>query len=159
MISQRLAKRLCSKCKVSFREVLTDPGRFKRYSSSDAREQAAIRRRLAEGHDRWDAICNLSKTYLAGDGCPDCKNRGEYGRVALAEVIKTNDEMMRLLRDGHRTKAINYWRANGGMTIQEAAIQRINEGLISPFAAEEAIGILSITAVASLSNPDVEVSE
>lgn len=123
LICQRLLKVLCNSCKIPLAQVLeTLPAedRYRVMSSS----------------------VDMSAAYVCGPGCPECKNTGTWGRTCAAEVVVPDMTLMRLLRKGEREEAIEYWRAGGGVSMLESAIEKINEGICDPFEAEHEVGPL-----------------
>jgi len=121
---QRLLKVLCPHCKVALSSVL------ERY---DERE---LQRVLTE--------LRLDNIHVQGNGCPHCKETGTIGRTVVAEIITTDERMMQFIRNRDRTGAIEYWRCEQmGISMLEHAIEKINQGLVDPFLAEDIVGQLN----------------
>jgi type IV pilus assembly protein PilB len=74
VVAQRLARRLCDRCKVAYKH--------------DAAELAALR----FGVDPSQPLGNLYKPV----GCTNCSNTGYRGRIALHEVMLVTEEIERL---------------------------------------------------------------
>ena len=73
---------------------------------------------------------------------------GTKGRTAIAETIVTDNHLMSLLRKRERLAAIDYVRREQGvMTMLEHAIQKVNDGLVDPFHAEDIVGALNASSV------------
>ena len=81
IISQRLAKKICTKCRVKRRTTKFEKKVFKKYLKKDI--------------DRvWDAN---------HDGCDACR-KGYKGRVAIQEVLELDDEMRNALNNENISK-------------------------------------------------------
>lgn len=125
LMCQRLIQVLCEHCRVPLTEV-TD-----RYS------EASLRRVMS-------VVPAIEKVYVTGTGCEHCRNRGTSGRIAVAETILTDPTLMRFLKSHDKIEAQNYWlRQQGGMPILSHTIDKIEAGLVDPFAVEEVIGSLT----------------
>lgn len=123
LICQRLLKVLCPKCKVPMAKVL------QRYSADD--------------QERAMSAVDISSAHVVGEGCPTCNNTGIAGRTVVAEVVIPDHAMMTLIKKGEKDRAIEYWRARGGLTLLDMAVRKINAGLCDPFQAEEEVGPLN----------------
>lgn len=125
---QRLVKVLCPECKKPFREV-TD-----RYSESDV--------------NRVMSVVDIEHVYVVGEGCEHCRNTGTVGRTVVAETVITDATMMVHIRNRDRIKAMEYWkRDQQGRTMLAHAIENIRNGLVDPFAAENAVGPLNMDLI------------
>lgn len=81
IISQRLAKKICTKCRVKRRTTKFEKKVFKKYLKKDI--------------DRvWDAN---------HDGCDACR-KGYKGRIAIQEVLELDDEMRNALNNENISK-------------------------------------------------------
>lgn len=121
---QRLVKLLCPHCRVKMIDAM------------DALDKKKIRRveRIAE---------DLENIYVTGKGCDHCDD-GTIGRTALEEVILPDPKFMEYIRDGKKLQAVDYWRKQqGSKTMLDHAIEKVNLGLIDPFAAESVVGLLT----------------
>ena len=127
LISQRLVKLLCPRCKRKLTEHI-------------AHLPAAMleRVRTAVGN-------NLDHVCLSGDGCSHCNGQGTIGRTVVAEVIVPDAEFYALVRAGDKIAALAYWRTElGGRSIVEHTIEKVAAGLIDPAVAEKTVGQLAI---------------
>ncbi|MCW3677831.1 ATPase, T2SS/T4P/T4SS family [Burkholderia cenocepacia] len=79
-VGQRLVRTICDHCKRPLRDQAD-------------RVPAYMREILSS----WEA---LAGAYVAGDGCEHCRHMGYTGRIAVAEVIETTEELMADIR-GH----------------------------------------------------------
>ncbi len=123
MICQRLLKVLCPHCKKPF---------------------ASLRRGDPE-QDRIMSVVGLDIThaFVTGPGCSQCRQTGIQGRTCASEIVVPDHGLMKLLRIGDREAAIQYWRDRGGRSVRSIAIEKINNGHVDPFQAEEEVGPLN----------------
>ncbi len=134
VLSQRLARKLCPKCKAPVEGV-------------DPRELEAM------GFAK-DQISDL--TLYGPNGCPAC-NAGHKGRVGLYELMEVTDEVAKAINanvaeDQLRKTAIQ----EGMVTLREAGLEKLRQGVIS---VEEVLRRTVITKEAMpayLVNPDIE---
>lgn len=128
LVCQRLVKRLCEHCKQRLMNVIEN------YAKEEIlRVMRAI---------------DLQQTYVRGGGCEHCRKTGVTGRIAVAEIVVTDETFMNMLRTGRRMEAIDYWRRDqNGKTMIESAIEKINAGIVDPFQAEETLGFLSMDKI------------
>ena len=127
---QRLVKVLCPCCKKHISEVQN------RYPARDI--------------SRLMQACDMTNVYVLGDGCDACEGRGIQGRTVLAETIITDATLMEYVRQRNRIAAVDYWKTGQmGKSMLDHAIQKVNAGLIDPFAAEEVVGPLNLNVIES----------
>ncbi|MDB5798432.1 MAG: type secretion system protein [Paucimonas sp.] len=120
---QRLLKVLCPHCRQPLDQVQASLDQFDVERVRTAVPNAAI--------------------YVRGTGCGHCGNAGITGRTVVAETILTDEPLMTLLRRGDRPAAIDYWRAAmRGQTMLDHAVDKIAQGLVDPFQAEDIVGLL-----------------
>lgn len=125
LICQRLVKVLCPKCKIPL-----EPN-IQRFSEAEQR--------------RILSAVRLDKVNIMGDGCPHCQDRGTVARTVVSETVITDERLMTFWRNHDRIGAITYWRKEqGGKTMLEHTIDKINEGLVDPFLAESVVGPLNM---------------
>lgn len=125
LINQRLIKKLCPKCKVPVLDAM---------DSLTASQRKRISREL-----------DLESVYLTGNGCDHCNHTGTKGRVAVVEVIVTDQHLMDLVRTNDIKGALTYLRSEKNATsLIEAAMKKIEGGIVDPFSAEEQVGPLSM---------------
>lgn len=126
LVCQKLVKVICPACKVKLTQV------FQNYSN----EEIA----------RVGRVAHLDHVFVQNPDpkkeCPRCKGDAIVGRTVCAEVIITDANMMRLYGDGNRTAAIAYWKSQGGVSMMDEAIRKINLGLVDPFHVEASLGAL-----------------
>lgn len=143
LVSQNLVKVLCSHCKIPYtvavEKNLVPPG---------------LRRRIET------VSKNLSNVHVRGDGCEHCRNTGVSGRTAVVEMLIPDQKFMDYYLKQDKQQAITYWKSqNGGKTIAEHAILKMDQGLVDPSMAEEVVGPLILDSIMndfSLSQAEVK---
>ena len=100
ILSQRLARQLCGKCKVQYDATPDEPDEFTRYLGADAVERAT-----AGG---------VLKLWRA-DGCVECEKTGYRGRLALHELLVNNDEIRAAIQRKATTGEIRDLAQQAGM--------------------------------------------
>lgn len=125
LVCQRLLKVLCPNCKKPFTDAMD------RYSEKDVR--------------RIMGVVRVDNAFVRGDGCENCRKSGTVGRTVVAETIVTDERLMSFIRKQDRIGAIDYWRHyQSGLTMLDHAVEKINEGIVDPFQAEDVVGPLSM---------------
>jgi type II secretory ATPase GspE/PulE/Tfp pilus assembly ATPase PilB-like protein len=111
VISQRLIRTLCPKCKTSF-------------DLSDAPETfAEVRPWLAP---------NEGKLLFAPKGCPECGNEGYAGRTGVFEVLTVTRDIRQLISDGKPVTAVREQMVAEKMpSFRQAALLKVARGLTS----------------------------
>ncbi|MGD0281752.1 MAG: ATPase, T2SS/T4P/T4SS family [Dissulfurispiraceae bacterium] len=105
--AQRLARRICSKCKES-------------YLSTQAEEE------LSKGDVK------AGTTLYRGKGCDACNGSGEKGRTGIYEVLLVNRDFRNLLIKGSGTEELRKVAIESGMmTLRQEAIDKALKGVIS----------------------------
>lgn len=128
LICQRLIKTLCPHCKQPF------ISRASHYPERDVR--------------RIMSVVIAANVYVHGEGCEHCRGYGTLGRTVVAETVVTDNQLMTYLRNQDRMRAIEYWRnEQGGQSMLEHAITKINAGLVDPFHAEDVVGSLDAVMI------------
>ena len=117
ILAQRLARRICTKCK---EEIKPDEAtaKFFRYDMNDL------------------------PTFYKGKGCDSCGGNGYKGRVGVYEVLLMNDELRRLVASGAKSDDVRDCAVKHGMmTLQNYAEFLLKEGLTTM---EAVLGVISI---------------
>lgn len=105
--AQRLARKICSKCKES-------------YLCTEAEEE------LSKGEVK------AGTTLYRGKGCDACDGSGERGRTGIYEVLLVNREFRNLLIKGATTEELrNVALKTGMMTLRQEAIDKALKGVIT----------------------------
>ena len=104
ILAQRLARKLCPKCKEPYEP---DPGKH-------------------------NDIKFKSDLIYRAKGCEDCKNMGYKGRLVVAEVLVVDEEIRKLMSKGATHAEIkDMARKNGMTTIFESGIRLVDKGYTS----------------------------
>jgi len=109
IVAQRLARRICPRCKVD--QPITP--------------QALI---------DFGIPPEEAKTYECkhGLGCPECGGSGYRGRVALYEVMPLYEEIRDLVLSGASTPEIKRAAMNRGVnTLRQSGLTKVREGVTS----------------------------
>ncbi len=136
VLSQRLARRLCAKCKQPLKE------------KPPAEELVAMG--FKEGE--------IDDLVIYGPvGCPTCKGGGYKGRVGLFELMEVTDEVAKAIgaqvpEDQLRKIAVQ----EGMTTLREAGLQKIREGVTSIEEVLRRTVVTEESLPAYLVHPDIE---
>ncbi len=109
IMAQRLARRICQKCKVE--DHVPEPALIKvGFSEEEAKS---------------------IKVYK-GKGCPTCNGSGFKGRVGIYEVMVLNDEIKELILEGANTDELKKAAVRGGMkTLRMSGLTHVKNGVTS----------------------------
>ncbi len=111
VISQRLVRRICLKCKEEYQP-----------SESIKKE---IQERLAKFK-----IENSNFKLWRGKGCINCNNTGYRGRIGLFEVLEMSDEIEELVLNSATVSEINEKAVEQKMlTIEQDGLQKVLSGI------------------------------
>lgn len=107
VISQRLVRRICPKCKKSY----------------EATDEEVRRLGLSTGHKH---------IFYRGEGCADCFNTGYRGRIGVFEILEITPEIRPLISGQAGRPAIEEELASDRSnfkTLQDNAVQLVKEGI------------------------------
>ena len=128
LISQRLFKKLCPKC----REAIKDHKDHPSYA------------RLFDAFGEY----GIEQSYLKGKGCVHCGKKGVVGRIGCYEVIMTDHTFLELLIDGKKDEAVLYWTNQlSGRQLREDAIDKMLRGLVAVDEVERWCGMLDADTI------------
>ncbi len=132
LVFQRLVPRLCPHCKMPL-------------MSSDTQKDTLYIAEILPEHiykQLERVVDDLSFVHIRGKGCSHCDYLGISGQTVVAEVIVTDDVLLRHLRHGDYDKAYAYWRTvlKGRSYIQHA-IDGISKGMLDPYLTKQALGV------------------
>ena len=123
LISQRLFRKLCPHCRKSVKERMNDPS-FQRLKTA-----------LGD--------YGIENSFIRGEGCKFCNNRGFIGRMSIPEIIMPDAMFLQLMINGDTKRAIDYWISElDGRTLRDAAIERMLKGNIDLDELERWCGLL-----------------
>lgn len=110
IIAQRLMRRVCESCKVSYTMSKTE---------------------LAKYGELVDQIFNKkSQTFYKGKGCVTCSNTGFSGRIGAFEFIKVTPELQDLISKNPSTKEVEVLvKSQGFKTMFLDGIEKVKMGL------------------------------
>ncbi len=108
VMAQRLVRRLCNNCKEQY---------------TPSKEELGL-----VGLDP----SRIPKTLYRSKGCPECRNTGYKGRLAIFEMIPMARDLRKLVFDNANEDEIRQASLKNGMeTLREAGIERILDGTTS----------------------------
>lgn len=111
VLAQRLGRRICDHCKVSYQVPASELRRFG-YTSDNPDEMVTIQK---------------------GQGCDACRHTGFKGRVGLYEMMNVNDEIQELIvRRAPLADIREAARANGMKLLKEDGLRKILAGITTP---------------------------
>ena len=114
ILSQRLARQLCEKCKVQYDATPDETDEFSRYIGADAVERATTG--------------GVLKLWRA-DGCVECEKTGYRGRLALHELLVNNDEIRAAIQRKATTGEIRDLAQQAGMqTLLQDGVAKCLQG-------------------------------
>jgi len=114
ILSQRLARQLCGKCKVQYDATVDETDEFSRYIGADAVERATTG--------------GVLKLWRA-DGCVECEKTGYRGRLALHELLVNNDEIRAAIQRKATTGEIRDLAQQAGMqTLLQDGVAKCLQG-------------------------------
>lgn len=133
IIAQRLARKICSKCKIQVK--IPDD-----YADSVKKIVAEIPadylKKILPGVDLNNPI------FCKGKGCPACGNSGYAGRVAISEVLDINEKLQNLIMDGKKAlKAGDVKDSQLFINFQQDGIIKVLQGITS---IEEFLRVIAI---------------
>ena len=114
ILSQRLARQLCGKCKVQYDATPDETDEFSRYIGADAVERATTG--------------GVFKLWRA-DGCVECEKTGYRGRLALHELLVNNDQIRAAIQRKATTGEIRDLAQQAGMqTLLQDGVAKCLQG-------------------------------
>jgi type IV pilus assembly protein PilB len=110
VVAQRLARKLCERCKVAYQP-----------------EQPEL---AAAGYPEW--MWGEVQELFRHQGCPACSNTGFRGRIGLYEVMQMSEEIERLTVERTSADAIRVVAVQQGMiTLRDDGLQKALLGITS----------------------------
>ena len=134
VLSQRLARRLCPKCKVLVKNI--DPGELENMGFSR------------------DEIPDL--TIYGPKGCPACNGTGYKGRIGLYELMAVTEEVATAINASVPENQLRKIAIQEGMvTLRNAGLEKIRQGLTSINEILKKTTVTKEALPAYLVNPDI----
>ncbi|EID5209732.1 Flp pilus assembly complex ATPase component TadA [Salmonella enterica] len=137
LISQRLVQVLCPDCRIPW---------------SVKKEQLTTEEReYLEKYCTVEGVCRPENLHFRNeDGCPSCRKavtingrqvatvgKGVGGRSVVAEVVRPDTTLFRLLIQEGKEAAKAYWLSElGGITRRTHLLHKLNDGLVDPLDAD-----------------------
>lgn len=113
IVSQRLLRRVCSHCQITYRPDPEELGRFGLMASNEA-NVSFVRANHHEGQT---------------NPCPHCQGSGYKGRVGVYEVLRMNEDLAAAVAKGATTDMVRQLALEGGMkTLLGYSLDLVREG-------------------------------
>ncbi|WP_203368768.1 ATPase, T2SS/T4P/T4SS family [Cysteiniphilum marinum] len=135
LIHQSLVATVCQQCCLTIADIYKSEGVDEKHHDLIARiyklleiyglEQSAI-----------DGIRFRNET-----GCDHC-HKGVNGLTVVAEMVKPDSKLLKLLLNHQEIEAYQYWRSQKERTLKEDAIVKVLRGEVSPCALEHKLGAI-----------------
>jgi type II secretory ATPase GspE/PulE/Tfp pilus assembly ATPase PilB-like protein len=117
VLAQRLARSLCKQCRESYRASDAEASELSEYYGAEAFHEL-VKYDLPAGLKLWKPI-----------GCDACGKSGYRGRVAVHELLVTNDELKHAIQHKAAVGEIRALAQRGGMTtLLQDGIQKVLAG-------------------------------
>ena len=111
VLAQRLARKVCSKCKAPYQVPATDLRRFG-FKPKEGEEMVTLYR---------------------GEGCEACRHTGFKGRIGIYEMMRINDEIRELVvRRAPLADVREAAKANGMHELKEDGLDKVLAGITTP---------------------------
>lgn len=128
VLAQRLARKICPKCRESYEVDVEDLRRF----GYKPENQADMERIL--GAEKAEELRGQKRiTLWRGVGCDNCRNSGLRGRLGVYSLLEMNDEIQDLVvRRAPLGDIREAARANGMLELREDGLYKVLEGITTP---------------------------
>jgi type II secretory ATPase GspE/PulE/Tfp pilus assembly ATPase PilB-like protein len=134
LVYQRLLPVLCPHCKIPFTSFFTASDEEKKHMNK-VLPPLTFERLMKTVKDR-------DQVYILGRGCSECDQLGIVGQTVAAEIIVTDETLLRHVRHGNSDKAYEYWlHEMNGRTYIQHAIEGISQGRLDPYMSELRLGV------------------
>ncbi len=135
VLSQRLVRKLCPKCKVVVENI--EPKELVKMGFSE------------------DEISDL--TIYGPKGCPACTGTGYKGRLGLYELMEVTEDVAKAINAGAPEDQLRKTGINEGMVpLRDAGLEKIRQGVTSIEEVSKRTAITKEALPAYLVNPDIE---
>jgi len=136
ILAQRLAKRLCSKCKMPYHPgeaelelLLSEYCEELQHTEAFSKDPRTARARIAQGWSERYADAQGQFTVYRPVGCDEC-NKGYKGRVGLHELMVGTDRVKKLLQEHARVAQLLAAALEDGMlTLKMDGIEKVLLGI------------------------------
>ena len=121
VLAQRLVRRVCGKCRISYKPTPEELARFGMTASSD------YEMTLYKANDV--PAEQISEMKEAGTLCEKCQGNGYKGRVGVYEVMRVTERLQQLISDGAPTEQLKEAAVEEGMnTLLAYSLNLVKEG-------------------------------
>lgn len=134
-LAQRLARKICPKCRESYEVDVEDLRRFGYHPEQHSEMERIL------GAERAEEMRGLKKVTLwRGTGCDNCRQSGMRGRLGVYSLMEINDEIQDLVvRRAPLSDIREAARANGMLELKEDGLVKVLEGITT---AEEVMRVV-----------------
>jgi len=136
ILAQRLAKRLCVKCKEAYHPTAEEMQHFLAEYCEELQATAAYRKDARAAmealYQRWlkDYGKDGRLTLYRPKGCEACSNTGYKGRVGLHELLVGNDAVKKLIQEHGRVADLLAQALEDGMrTLKQDGMEKVLQGI------------------------------
>ena len=136
VLAQRLAKRLCVKCKEAYRPDEEEMRHFITEYCEELMPTSAFRddpeTAKAALRDAWLKKYGSNGQFVLyrPKGCDTCGNTGYKGRIAIQELMVGNDEVKQLVQEHGRVQEVLKQALEDGMrTLKQDGMEKVLQGL------------------------------
>src|SRR5882762_8745319 len=137
ILAQRLAKRLCGKCKQAYAPAADEMKHILQEYCSELLNTGPFKRDAKSAYE--NVYRDLAKSY-AGDrgqftlyrakGCETCSNTGYKGRVGLHELLIASDSIKKLIQEHARvTEILAVGLEEGMRTLKMDGVEKVLQGI------------------------------
>lgn len=131
IIAQRLVRKLCNECKISYKltkkEIDTLNETYNMKELLESLKKAPQLKNAIKKNTDWKDI-----TFYKAKGCDQCANEGYHGRLGIYEVMELDEKIGKLITSNASTNEIEkVARENGMQTMSEDGFIKIFQGLTS----------------------------
>jgi type IV pilus assembly protein PilB len=121
VLAQRLMRRVCSECKITYQPTKEELARFGFTSSADAEITLFKANTLSPDE--------IKEARARGTLCPKCNGGGYRGRVGVYEVMQVSERIATLINEGATTDRIKDAAVEEGMiTLLAYSLNLVREG-------------------------------
>ncbi|MUL38018.1 GspE/PulE family protein [Gloeocapsopsis dulcis] len=121
VVAQRLVRRVCSACRISYSPSSTELARFGLTSSQDAGVSFYKAKTLQPEE--------ITTARSQGELCPECNGVGYKGRCGVYEVMRVNQRLQNLITEGAPTERIKEAAVEDGMkTLLSYSLDLVRRG-------------------------------
>jgi type II secretory ATPase GspE/PulE/Tfp pilus assembly ATPase PilB-like protein len=136
ILAQRLAKRLCGKCREAYRPSADEMKHFLVEYSEELQATSLFKKDAKAAMDaiyqQWlkDYGKDGHLTLYRPKGCEACGNTGYKGRIAIHELMVGTDELKRLIQEHARVAQLLVQALEDGMrTLKQDGMEKVLQGI------------------------------